>query len=196
VSDFEEAKWGIPYSKFERTSDGFVVEIESASPINPLRLLLSTTFGVGVTLCLMAFAIYLGFATNSFGVGIIGFLAAFVGGIWITVKAFVRKRTTKIVVTSDAILIDKKKLRRSDFIHFNISRTLSVPAVGLMENSTLATMGYGYGSEKFEFGGQLDADAATRIISSLNTLLRATPQEGDELSPSPEALRAARPTDF
>ncbi|TWB09327.1 hypothetical protein FBZ89_14211 [Nitrospirillum amazonense] len=170
-SGFVEASYEVPYCKFQHTPEGFIVSF-NAPPLGFHKVLHATSTaksGGQAATALVALA------------GIGAFRLAQKGG-----------KGTVIEVTRDAVIIDGKKMRRGDFGSFHVSSTYK----GNHLDSNVAVLGYSYGSQSFEFGGAWGERQANEVASSLNTHLRAAPLAGDETRASPEALRAARPTDF
>ena len=170
---FVEADYSVPHTQFNRTADGFTVTYKN-TPLWFYKIVhmdMSHAKGLGALFALLF--VYLP--------GLI------IGGIIFAIFG----RTT-IVVTADTITIDKKILRRADFAHFSVNQTYKSPK----DENTVAVLGYSYGSRSFPFGGIFKDGDAHEVASALNRHLRLTPEAGDELQTSPEALRAARPTDF
>jgi hypothetical protein len=61
---------------------------------------------------------------------------------------------------------------------------------------TVAVLGYHYGNRRYAFGGVWPEAKAEEVASALNALLHTLPVAVDEHRPSPDDLRAARPTEF
>ena len=127
---------------------------------------------------------------NPFAAIMLLFFMVVTGIVWILHKLL--GGGTKIQVTPDAVIVDGKRMARSDFGGFSINSTFKIPN----REETLAVLGYSFGHRGFAFGGAWDHQQATEVASALNKHLRKTPEVGDENEASPEQLRAARPTDF
>ena len=170
-ADFVKAEYGVPHCNFERTPEGFRVTFNRA--------------GLG------SHAVVSGLSNPSGGAAAVGSL---VGLVAVGAFALAKKagKGTTIEVTRRAVIIDDKKMTRRDFVQFSVAKTWKAGN----RADTLAVLGYQYGSRSFEFGGAWDEGQAAEVASSLNHELRMVPMEGDEERKSPEALRAARPTDF
>jgi hypothetical protein len=196
VAEFEEAQWGIPHCKYERTSEGFKVNYTTPRPFKASTIALGSIGGVVLAIAAIVGGIAIGSSTNSLGVGLFAFFAILCGGFFFGVRGLVGKIHTNIEVTRDAIIIDNKKLRRADFGNFVIARTIGLPGTSGSFAQTTAILGYQYGSQSFEFGGMWGDGQADEFVSALNKKMRVTAAASDERNPSPEALRVARPTDF
>jgi hypothetical protein len=154
--------------------------------------------GAGLVLAVLSivFGIAAGSNTGSVLVGFLVFFGVLGGGFYFTIRKIVGRIHTSIEVTRDAVIIDKKKLRRSDFGSFVIGHTVGLPGTASTFAQTTAVLGYQYGSRSFEFGGMWAEGQANEFVSALNKKMRVTAAASDERNPSPEALRVARPTDF
>lgn len=126
-------------------------------------------------------------AKNGGGTGFFTFLVLFGGLIVIAVVASIVKTT--ISVTPESITIDGRALRRADFSAFSIDHTIT------MNGTTVSVLGYRYGNVTVPFGGVWKENEAADFAAALNRYLRRSPP-GEAGQTSPEALRAARPTDF
>jgi hypothetical protein len=196
VAEFEEAQWGIPHCKYEKTPEGFKVNYVTPRKFNPAMIALGSVAGLVLAVLSIAFGIAAGANTDSVLVGFLVFFGLLGGGFYFTIRKIVGRIHTSIEVTRNAVIIDNKKLRREDFGSFNIGHTVNLPGTATTLGQSSAVLGYRYGSQNFEFGGTWLKSQAEEFVSSLNKKIRRTAAEGDESSPSPEALRAARPTDF
>ena len=81
---------------------------------------------------------------------------------------------TKIEVTKDAVIINRKKFRRADFGGFNVDHTLKG------KDGTIAVLGYKFGRSYFPFGGAWPEGEAMEVASALNDHLRSAPVAGEE----------------
>ena len=167
-SDFAQANYDVPHCHFQKTSDGFIVTFNK-SKLGVHRALNSATQTKG--------------AAQSVGI-LIGLAA--VGA------ARLAQGDTRIEVTGEAVIIDGKKMSRYDFGQFHVASSYK----GAHREDAVATLGYTFGSQSFEFGGAWPERQATEVASSLNHHLRKTPIDGEQSRATPEVLRTARPTDF
>ena len=141
MPEFEKAEYGIPHcDSFERTSDGFKVSFktESSNPVG-IASAVVVLFIVGLSL---AFAV--GIQTNAM-LGVIIFGADVWLMYWVA-----RKKRTSIEVTKDAVIIDEKMLRRSDFGGFHVRDKNTISIKGNSFN--MSTLGYNYGATSFPSG--------------------------------------------
>ena len=97
---------------------------------------------------------------------------------------------TKIEVTKDAVIINRKKFRRADFGGFNVDHTLKG------KDGTIAVLGYKFGRSYFPFGGTWPEGEAMEVASALNDHLRSAPVAGEEKQMFAAQLRTARLSDF
>jgi len=189
MPDYEEADWSIPYCDFESTPDGFKVKFSRPRSVSTGWMLV----GYGLALLVAFGSFILGFAVGIQEESLVAGIAVVAGSFFIgtgtLIAIYDRKTHSVIEVTPDSIIVDGKRLKRSAFSNFSIAHTRGKDGIG-------AVLGYGYGKRNFEFGGIWKTSDATEFLSSLNSRVRLVPRESEENRPSPELLRAARPTDF
>lgn len=186
MANVAEANYDVPHCKFERTDDGgFIVRYQGWSAL--ATLLLPFAFIGALIIAIIA-------AAN--GGGFIGFIV-FLGGAGYGAFKLVKMLVppTEIQVTPEFVIINNKKMRREDFGHFNQFGSQTVQTG--KQTTTLHSLGYQFGSQSFQIRGAWSNERQiSEVASSLNSHLQRAPQRGDEMRASPEALRAARPTDF
>jgi hypothetical protein len=166
--DYIKPVTGIPHGKFEQHADGgftfsfkqFPELVEEMISVGGKK---ETGALVAIMMLLMGLVIMVGYAIF--------------GG-------------TKIEGTRDAIIINRKKLRRDAFHGFIVHHTIE------LRKGTYALLGIQYGRRSFHFGGAWPEGEAREVASALNAYLRAVPMAGDESRVSVEQLREARPANF
>lgn len=186
MADVVEANYGVPHCKFESTDDGgFKVQYRGWGVLATL-----------LTPVLIIAILIVSIIVAASGGGFIGFVIAMAGCCFGSYKLWeVLIPPTKIEVTPEFVIIDNKKMRRGEFGHFNqfSSQTIQTGKT----STTLHTLGYQFGNQSFPIRGSwLNDRQVSEVASALNSHLKSAPRLGDELRASPEALRAARPTDF
>jgi hypothetical protein len=168
---FVEANYDVPHCQFKRTDEGFIVTFNRTS--------VGIHKGISST------------GRQQSGLEAVASLAVLAGA---GAAALAQKTGagTTIEVTANAVIIDNKKMRRAQFGHFSVGKVWTLQGYA----EPLAVLSYSYGNQSFEFGGAWFQHQATEVASSLNQHLRDAADAGDEHNPSPDLLRAARPTDF
>jgi hypothetical protein len=168
-----EADYGVPHAKFAKTKYGFSVTFIRSSEAfyRTTHVVAGSKASGGVALIFYAIMI----------------LFLFILLLWYGIESFLK---TVITVDSENVTIGGKKMARRDFGSFNVAHSISGP------QGEIGVLGYTFGRRALPFGGVWDHGQAQEVASALNDHLRSTPMAGDEHSPSPEALRTARPTDF
>jgi hypothetical protein len=181
---YEQAEYGVPHCKFERTTHGFKVSFNKATSGRISWAVLTGFPGIPIAM------LVLGLAIGGFGV-FMGVVLPIVG-----IVLLLKCNETKIEVTPDAIIIDNAILSRKDFVSFSVGGTTEQK--GRRPSVEARTIGYTYGLRSFSFGGVWkNPGEAEEVANALNAHLRNTPRAGDAAQPSPEVLRIlARPTDF
>jgi hypothetical protein len=181
-----QADYSIPHCQFEQKPDGgFVTSFtRQANPPSPAFVTLGILGGL-----IMAI---IGAVR---GGGPLGFIV--ISGATIAFVVFVstQKTTTRIEVDPDFVTIDGKQMPRGDFGSFSQyeSTTVQYEKVAV----TYHQLGYQFGSRSFPCGGKWKNERELKeLAAGLNRHLSQVPLRGDESRASPEALRAARPTDF
>jgi hypothetical protein len=170
-----EADYGVPHTNFRRTEDGFQVQFSrSSEAFYRGTHSWQNTKGGGAPLAAIAILFFM-------------ILGLFLIIFWFGVEGFFK---TVITVDRDSVTINGKKMSRSDFGHFSVHHSMTT------QEGQVAVLGYQFGQRSFPFGGVWDQGHAQEVASAINGHLREVPLAGDEHSPSPEALRVARPTDF
>jgi len=206
MAKFEEAEYGIPHCRsFERTSDGFKLSFKArarhaSASIGIGIFFLLVLWGIGGMACYVINLSVVpsdqhpsGPTSAGLAQGLITFLVLLVAEI-VLFRLLFRSKPTTVEVTKDAVVIDKKFLKRSDFGGFHLHHSLNVS--NKYENQTYGRLGYSYGVNNFEFGGLWPKGQADEVAAALNRELRMASRRSDETAVSPEQLRSAQPTDF
>ena len=170
-----EADYGVPHAKYVATPDGFTVTFSKMSEpfynVTHAWKNMKHTGGPLVAIAFIAMMI------------VLLFIVILVYGI----ECFFK---TTITVDRETVKINGKSMARSDFGNFVVDHSLTG------DEGEVAVLGYQFGRKTMPFGGVWGHSQAQEVASALNTHLRRAPMVGDEHSPSSEALRAARPSDF
>jgi hypothetical protein len=167
--EFEEAEYGVPHCKFEKRADGFTASFNRPPTFISAMDAQSSHKDTGAIAALIVLVF-----TIIFSIGFFIF-----GG-------------TTVEVTKDAVIIDKKKLKRADFGGFVVEHTTKIEG----KRDTLAVLGYMYGRRTFPFGGAWPEGQASEVASALNAHLRAVPTVEGETQVTAAQLRNTRSTDF
>lgn len=172
-----EADYGVPHAKFEKTDGGFKVSfVRSSAPL---------------------YAVTHGFSSLQSGNGspfaaiiliFVMIALMFVVLLWFGIESFFK---TVITVDRDSVTIGRKRMSRDDFHKFNVDHSIS--GIGPTQ---VAVLGYTFGRRGFEFGGVWDHGEAQEVASALNYHLGVAPKAGDEHQLSPEQLRDNRVYEF
>jgi hypothetical protein len=186
MAEFEKADWSIPHCSFERTKEGFKVSFKRRRAVAPsaMAMLILVGLGVGVVAC---FALYMW--TGLIGMASIAFVTTYV------VITLARSPGTVIEVTREAVIVDGKLYRRSDFagLHVGATKTITDPKAGVSLN--FETLEFNHGHHTKSLPGDWPQPQGTQFAAAFNLQLKATPFTGQ--GPGPEELRAAaQPTDF
>jgi hypothetical protein len=167
--EFEEAEYGVPHCKFEKRPDGFTASFNRPPTFISAMQASSSHKDTGAIAGLIVLVFLIIFSISFF----------IFGG-------------TTVEVTKDAVVIDKKKLKRADFGGFAIDHSTKIEG----NKDTLAVLGYMYGRRKFPFGGAWPEGQASEVASALNAHLRTVPTVEGETQVTAAQLRDTRSTEF
>jgi hypothetical protein len=182
-----QSDYGVPYTRFRRRRSGFRVSFSRTSEYVFKMMHAVSAFNRNASQVPNPSQPSLGHLAGLLIIlMIVVALRVVTSGWWLFDRLF----RTVIIIDPVWVTVGRRRMRREQFGGFLIHHGLA------RAGRSRAVLGYQYRNRRFAFGGVWPETRAEEVASALNGLLAELPMTADALRSSPEALRAARPTDF